>query len=344
MKKIKILIATTNEHKFREMSYVLGTFPFIDLLSLRDIKKKILEPVEDKDTLAGNALLKAQYYAEKTGLTTIADDTGMFIDALGGWPGVVSARIADTDKERRELVLEKMKNKKNRDASFRCVLAFHDPAIQSSLLSFGECKGKILDHATGASFTYDPIFYVPVYSKTYSEMTMNEKNEISHRGKALIKIKYYIQNQYGTKHIVVPFGLVVKNGKILLIKRNDPHRPEYHGKWEFPGGSVEYGETVHANVVREVYEETGYKVKVVKILQHIATDKQSYPTYKYQVYLIPHVCEIIGGKGKPSDAENMGQEFVDLDKVINYDLIGNDKKMFKKFLPELKKVIKENNL
>jgi mutator protein MutT len=218
----------------------------------------------------------------------------------------------------------------------------YDPQSGTSFIAHGEKEGRVTEKPVGNKFTFDSIFFIPEKRKTYAEMNLDEKNAISHRGKALTKVKYYLQNQYGTKHIVVPFGLVIKNGKILLLKRNDPHRPAYHGKWEFPGGSVEYGEAIHDNVVREVHEETGYKVQVVKMLQHIATDKQSYPTYKYQVYLIPHVCKIVGGKGNPSDSENLGQKFVDLDKVSTYDLIGNDKKMFKKFLPELKKIVNLN--
>lgn len=197
MQKKKILIATTNTGKYKEMKKNLGDLPF-SFVSLKDINKKIKEPNEDQPTIWGNALTKAFYYGEKTKLLTIADDSGLFIDALKGWPGVISARIAKNNEARRVLTLKKMQGKKNRKASFQAALAFYDPTNEITFLSTGESEGKILtkedSHDNG--FGYDPIFFSIEKQKPFSALTMEEKNSCSHRGKALKKIKIFLEKQY----------------------------------------------------------------------------------------------------------------------------------------------------
>ena len=123
MKKKKLLVATTNIGKFKEIKSFLGDLPF-QILSLNDLKKCPPAPLENKTTIFNNAILKAVYYAKRTGLISLADDSGLFIDALGGWPGVKSARIAKTDNARRRLVLKKMKDKKKSSRDFYLCVVF----------------------------------------------------------------------------------------------------------------------------------------------------------------------------------------------------------------------------
>ncbi len=340
--KRKLLLASSNPGKIAEMKAFLETLPF-ELVTLLDLGKDIVEPDETEATFEGNAIIKARYYAEKTGLLTLADDAGMCIDALLGWPGVHSARIAPEWEERTRLVLAKMQGipDEKRTALFRDALALRDPLNDSVFVTYGETRGSILDYTKPLEhgFGYDNIFFLNDLGKTYSELSINEKNAVSHRGKALVRMKYHVQNTYTTKHIVVPFALIIKDGKILMNKRNDPHRPDYHNKWEFPGGTVEFGEATRDNVVREVKEEVGYDVEVLKLLQHIAVEGQTYPTHSYQVYLIPYVCRIIGGDGVYSDGEVLETKWFELDDVLNHNLIGENARMYEKLLPELREVV-----
>ena len=347
MIKRELLIATTNAGKVKEIMAFLEHAPFT-ILTLNDLPEQIPAPVEDTGTILGNAILKAEYYAQKSGHLTLADDAGLFIDALQGWPGVDTALIADTVEARIALVLEKMKDvpTTERTASFRAVLALYDPENQSLFTAFGSTEGSILTEQvkTEHGFGYDPIFLVSALHKTYAEMTPTEKNSVSHRGKALSRIKYHLQNTYVPKHIVVPCGLIIKDGKILMNRRNDPHRPEFHGTWEFPGGKVEFGEQMHDNMKREIREEVGYEVEIVHLLQHIRVESQETRTYAYQVFLVPYVCRITGGELKPSDEEVMETAWFDLDDVLNQPLLGDNVTMYTTFLPELKEVVTKYKL
>lgn len=342
---MKLLLATTNKGKVSEMMSYLQTLPF-DLLSLADLPEPIEAPDETEETIEGNAVLKAKYYAEKTGLLTIADDSGLFIDALGGWPGVKSARVADTDDHRWQKALELMKDvpKEKRSAAFRAAIAVYHPATKELYISLGETEGSITEKAVDermAGFGYDPIFYLEEKEKTFAEMTTAEKNGVSHRGKALNRVKFFLQKQYGSKHIVVPCAFIIKNGKLLMSQRNDPYRPDYHEHWEFPGGGVEYGEAMEENIVREVKEEVGLNIEVVKLLQHIQVERQAFPNgFSYQVYLVPYVCRIMDD-GEPvlSDEETLGVKWFDLDEVLNYPLVGENARMFERLLPELQQCI-----
>ncbi len=344
MEQKKLLIATSNSGKFEEIAQFLRDLPF-DLVNLKDLSEKIPEPEENGSTILINAVDKAKYYAEKTGLMSLADDSGLFIDAFAGWPGVTSARIAGSDESRLKTVLEKMEGISNRNASFKSTLALYSPQEEKLFVASGETDGVI----TGKIFTgginkfgFNPIFYVEEMKKVYSEMNIQEKNSMSHRGKALFKVKNYLQNQYGAKNIVVPVGLIIKDGKILSNLRNDPHRPEYHRKWEFPGGAMEFGEKLQDNLVREIKEETGYEVEVVKLLQQIYVRYQ--PDLQYQVYLIPHICKIISGDGKYSDAEVLEMRFFELDELLDMDLLAENHELYEKLLPEIREIIKEYKL
>lgn len=343
----KILIATSNPGKVSEIRSFLATLPFT-LVTLKDLGKEIPPPDEGDVSLEQNAMIKAIYYAKETGLMTLSDDSGLFVDALDSWPGVISATTAPTAEERCDLILKKMKDvpERKRNATLKCVMCLFDPVEGTMYFSSGLVEGSI-EHERSQDvngFGYDPIFFIKEFGKTYAELTTTEKNASSHRGKALLRMKYHIQGTYGAKNIVVPCALIIKDGKILMQKRNDPHRPEYHQKWEFPGGGVEFGEQMRENVIREVKEEVGYDVEVIQLLQHIAVEAQEYPTFKYQVYLVPYVCRVVGGGGNFHDEEVLEVKWFDLNDTLNYPLIGENAKMYKEFLPELKEVIQKNNL
>ena len=344
MQKTKLLIATTNKHKAKEILSFLGDLPF-DFLTLNDLKRVPKPPAESGKTLEENAILKARYYGTKTGLICLADDTGLFIDALLGWPGVISARVGISGEDRRDKVLANMKGVKDRRAEFRAVLAIYDPTVDSLHTVTGSTKGKIAQHpGFDNGFDYDVIFLESEKNKIYSDMSIIEKNACSHRGKALITAKYFLQNTYGAKHIVVPIAIIIKNGRILITKRNDPHRPEYHERWEFPGGSMEMGESIEKNLIREAKEETGYKIKPLEQLRPIIVKTQKYPTWSYQVYLIPYICSITSGSGRHNDAEVLEARFVKPEEISKMKFVGENESMFKNFLPELKKLIKKYHL
>ncbi len=342
MEAKKLLIATTNKGKLEEIRHFLGDLPF-DLVGLEDLSLKIEEPEETGNTLEENAILKAKYYAEKTGLISLADDTGLFVAALDGWPGIKAARVGKDGLSRRENLLSELKNIKNREAFFEACISVYDPEKGTVFTSIGKIEGNILESERGDSgYDYDSVFEVKGEARTFAEMTVQEKNSFSHRSKALLKTKHYLQNVYSTKHIVVPCGIIIKNGKMLSALRNDPHRPDFHRKWELPGGRVELGENIAGNLVREIKEETGYDVEIVEMLNHIEVDWSE--KLGYQIYLIPHVCKIVGGDGKYSDAEILDIEFVEPDKIFDRELLGNDPIMLKKVLPRVKELIAKYNL
>lgn len=164
------------------------------------------------------------------------------------------------------------------------------------------------------------------------------------RGKNLIILKYYLQNQYCAKHVVVPVALIIKNGKMLITLRNDPHRPEMHKKWEMPGGIVDFRETAESTIIKETREETGYKVKIIKQLQGIAVKDHQFPNSSYQVYLIPFVCKIIGGKLRLNDAEVLKAKWISPENYKKFTLMPGDNKYLRKLLPELIQVIKDYKL
>lgn len=345
---MKILIATTNQGKLEEMKEFLDDMPF-DFLGLSDLENIPEEPEENQPDIEANAILKAKYYAEKTGLISIADDTGLFVDALDGWPGVKAARVGVDDDGRRETLLTEMKNipKEKRGARFETVCACYDPNNRNIFISSGKVDGEILEEESEIKdngFGYNPVFFVPENGKVFSEMTLQEKNSISQRGKALNKIKYFLQNNYGASHVVVPVAFIIKDSKLLITLRNDPHRPEAHKKWEFPGGICDFGETIETTVIKEAKEEVGYDVKVIKQLSKIKVKDHDFKTFRYQVYLIPVVCKIIGGELDLNSNETLDAKWIDLESHRDYDFLEGDNDYLDDLTLELKEIIKENNL
>lgn len=180
----EIILATYNEHKRKELSAIFGDR--IILKSLRDINFNT-EIIEDGVTFIENSLIKCKAVYERTKLPVLADDSGLCVDALDGRPGIYSARYGGeglTDVDRYEKLLEEIPEGADRSAAFVCALVlFINPnriyVIQE------EVTGEITFEPRGENgFGYDPVFYLPQFKKTAAELTNEEKNEISHRGKA----------------------------------------------------------------------------------------------------------------------------------------------------------------
>jgi XTP/dITP diphosphohydrolase len=184
-----IVLATRNAGKVKEFQQLLQEFP-VQIKNLNDFGP-IPEVEEDGATFDDNAYKKASFAAKVLGLPTIADDSGLVVEALGGAPGVMSARYAGenaTDQENIEKLLGEMEGKTDRGAAFECVISIAVPS-GPALTYEGRCEGKISTEPKGVSgFGYDPVFYFPEYGKTFAELTSEEKNKVSHRGKALAQV------------------------------------------------------------------------------------------------------------------------------------------------------------
>ncbi len=190
---MRLLIATTNPHKAREIGQVLGPLG-IDVCSLSDLASDLAEPVEDADTFEGNARIKAVAYARALHMPCLADDSGLEVDALGGAPGVHSAYYAGVGKTREErdpnnnekLVAELRKlGTVDRSARFVCALCFVDAEGSVLFETRGTFPGVIIDKPRGENgFGYDPYLFLADVGKTSAELPQAEKNARSHRGAA----------------------------------------------------------------------------------------------------------------------------------------------------------------
>lgn len=189
----RIILSTGNLHKVNEIKGILKDMPF-EVVSKDDLGFKDFDVVEDGTTLQENALKKAEELHKLTKGIVIADDTGLYVDALDGEPGVYSARYSGenaTDADNNKLLLNKLKDvpEEKRTAFFETVIAI---VLEdgSKLMAEGICRGSIAFRERGErGFGYDPLFVVEGTNKTFSEMTEEEKNKISHRANALINLK-----------------------------------------------------------------------------------------------------------------------------------------------------------
>lgn len=184
----QLLIATNNFNKVKEISEKMQNLE-ISLLTINDFPE-CAPPVEDGETFEENAKKKAIHYANKIGVPTLADDSGLMVDALDGRPGVYSSRYANTNKERIEKLLGELKNvpEEKRGAKFVCAMVLADQYGNYDV-KIGECLGEITFEPRGTQgFGYDPIFLPFGKTQTMAELSLEEKNKISHRGKALEKI------------------------------------------------------------------------------------------------------------------------------------------------------------
>lgn len=193
----KLLIATNNPHKVSEFSSVLNSKKSMQLLTLKDFGI-LLDVTEDGSTLEENALLKSRAVYELMKIPAISDDTGLFVDALGGDPGIYSARYAGENASYDDNCNKLLKNLKDvpedkRTASFVSVICFYKMPDEYYLFK-GICKGKIISEKKGSNgFGYDPLFVPDGMNKTFAELTDAEKNEISHRALALKQFAAFIE-------------------------------------------------------------------------------------------------------------------------------------------------------
>lgn len=198
--KRALLIATRNRHKLEELQEILADLN-IELLSLNDVAS-IPEIIEDGKTFEDNAIKKAHETANLTGYLTLADDSGLMVDALQGAPGVYSARYSGpgaTDEKNNQKLLAELKNisPDQRTAQFVCVIAVADPDGNVRTVE-GVCKGSIAQEPAGSEgFGYDPLFIPEGFSRHFAQLSPDEKNAISHRGRALQKVKPLLTDLMG---------------------------------------------------------------------------------------------------------------------------------------------------
>ncbi len=191
---MKLVFASNNKNKIQEIQALVPNT--IQVVSLEDIGCTEDIP-ETADTIEGNAILKANYVTEKYGYDCFADDTGLEVDALNSAPGVYSARYAGEQKDANDnmdKLLSELKDKSNRKANFKTVIALNLNGKQN--LFTGIINGKIINEKIGTNgFGYDPIFVADGFDKTFAELSMEEKSTISHRGIAVKELILFLQKQ-----------------------------------------------------------------------------------------------------------------------------------------------------
>ena len=189
---MKLLFASHNQGKLREAKEILADTGY-EVVSLDDLKIAS-DVAETGSTMAANAQLKAEYFAQASQLLTIGDDSGLEIAALDNWPGVNSHRIVDgSDEERVRVVLAKMKSVTDRRAQFVTVLCLVNPQTKVVKFFTGTVTGTIAQQPQGrAGFGYDPIFVPTGYQQSFAQLGLKVKNQISHRQQALEKLKKYL--------------------------------------------------------------------------------------------------------------------------------------------------------
>ena len=192
---MKLIIASNNKHKIIEIKQILGRY-FDDIVSLNEAGIDH-ETIEDGQTFLENANKKATEIAEISGCFSIADDSGLCVDALGGEPGIYSARYCGhhgDDEANNDLLIEKLANEPNKSAHYTCAIVLAAPDGKT-FSAEDYMQGEIILKRQGSNgFGYDPIFFLPEYNKTVAEISPEEKNKISHRAKALLKLLNVLEN------------------------------------------------------------------------------------------------------------------------------------------------------
>ncbi len=184
-----ILLATKNEHKIKEIKEILTTT--VDFKVLGDYVN--IEIQETGRTLTENSLFKAAFAFKVSNIPSLADDSGLFVEALDGEPGIYSSRYGKDDRERIARVLKNLESTKNRRATFKAVFVYYYAPNRYEAFK-GECRGNIATEPRGNhGFGYDPIFIPKGYKRTFAELGQEVKNRISHRLKALTKFKNYLE-------------------------------------------------------------------------------------------------------------------------------------------------------
>ena len=189
---MKITFATGNPHKLQEIKEIAGDTKFEFVLPPEGF-----DPIENGTTFEENSLIKAREAARLSGMISLADDSGLCVEALNGEPGIRSARYAETPQKRIDKLLDAIKNSNNRKAKFVCAMTLVSPSGEILFQTRGECNGEIARKQFGTNgFGYDPVFIVKDTNKTMAEMSENDKNLISHRGKALRNILKYLDKKF----------------------------------------------------------------------------------------------------------------------------------------------------
>lgn len=197
----KLLIATRSKGKFPEIVSELNGLPF-EFLNLNDVSElpQNFEVEEPATTFEGNAIIKAMTLGKKTSFLTLAEDAGLEVDALNGRPGVYTARYAPgTDEDRYRKLLGELQDvpEEKRTARFRAIVAIYDPENDKVRTCEGIYEGRIAMKPIGNNgFGYDPVFYNVELGKINAEMTIEEKNGVSHRGKAIRKAKKILEQEF----------------------------------------------------------------------------------------------------------------------------------------------------
>ena len=336
----KILIATTNIGKFTEMTAELADLHF-NFVNLKDVKLDKFAVNEPHAATWQNAWEKAKFFAKKSGLLTIAEDTGLFVDHLNGAPGVKSKRFGKTALDRNKKLLQRLKNapQKKRGVYFESSGCIYEPRTENFSIFIGRARGvitKTISHGAREGMGYDSVFFYPPLKKTFAQLSLLDKNRVSHRGQMIGQIKYYLMLQYELKQVICAAGIIVKDKKMLMTKRRDL-RPEFNNKWEFPGGGVENGETFTQTLIREVKEETGYNITKIEQLPEISTVVVNGSREQYQVHLVLNVCKIKSGRFKPADAETCGHGWFTYKQALKMDMLALNKKVIQS--PENKKIL-----
>lgn len=187
---MKIVFATGNPHKLKEIKEIAGDTDIEFVLPAEGFA-----PVEDGETFEENSLIKAKEAARVSKMMSLADDSGLCVEALDGAPGIHSARYADTPQARIDKLLQAVKPYENRKAEFVCAMTLVDAEGELLYSAVGVCKGEIAKQQSGnGGFGYDPVFLVEGQNKTMAELSEEEKNEISHRGRALRDVIEFLKS------------------------------------------------------------------------------------------------------------------------------------------------------
>ena len=189
---MKIVFATGNSHKLEEIN-AISKGSGIEFV----LPENGFDPIENGSTFEENSLIKAKEANRVSKMMALADDSGLCVEALDGAPGIYSARYASTQAEKINKLLKELETHQNRNAKFVCVMTLLDKDGNVLHVSRGECLGKIAKLQSGTNgFGFDPVFEVDDFGMTMADMSEEEKNKISHRGKALTDMLNFIQNNF----------------------------------------------------------------------------------------------------------------------------------------------------
>jgi XTP/dITP diphosphohydrolase len=303
--KLSILIASNNVHKHQELREIfeLWHVPHVRLLVPRALGLN-LDPKESADTYAGNVLIKSRaFVAALNGqnpphpnahILVMADDSGLEVDALGGRPGVLSARYhkAAPNQDGCAELLREMQVVPDhaRAARFQCYIALADLAGAENIF-VGICAGRIGYEKRGSGgFGFDPVFELAESKRHMAELSPSEKHQLSHRGLALQQVIDFLWPRLN--RLVRYQGAIVRGDEILLIRHRD-HATDF-SYWLLPGGGIERGETEEACVVREMREETNLDIHVERLL--IDEPMPVVLTYHWRK---TYLCRIVNGEPAP---------------------------------------------